>query len=237
MRQVLATLDCRILVVDDASVDGTAEIADQLAIQNPGCIRVLHRRAKRGLGPSYLDAFTFALGMGAERIIQMDADLSHDPQDLSMLLAASEYSDLVVGSRYLLPAFNGVQSSALRRWLSRAGNRYVQALTHLPVTDCTSGYRCWTRSALQRLDLTQIISSGFSIQVELLYAALRAGCRVIEVPIRFRRRYAGRSKLSFPIFTESLRVPWTLRRVSYARPGLSRFRSRHGETLATHHNS
>lgn len=215
---VLREITAQVLVVDDASTDGTAELAEQLSVRYPGQVRVIHRYGTKGLGRSYIDGFNAALEMGAERIIQMDADLSHDPGDLAALLSIAEHYDLVIGSRYLRQAQDLGQWSSFRRYLSRSANRYVHALTAMPVYDCTSGYRCWTRSALQRINFSEIFSKGFSIQVELLHAALLAGCRVAEVPIRFRRRYRGRSKLSLAILYESLMVPWTLRAMRQFRP-------------------
>lgn len=185
-----------------------------MAAGHPGRVYVRHRYGSRGLGRSYVEGFAAALCMGADLIVQMDADLSHDPRDLPAILAAAQDFDLVVGSRYPGHQLDS-RWSRTRRWISRAANRYVQALTHMPVDDCTSGYRCWTRYALERVNTASIRSTGFSIQVEMLHAALSAGCRIGEVPIRFDRRAGGRSKLSLGIVAESIVLPWRLRNTVY----------------------
>ena len=208
--RVLEHDGARALVVDDASPDGTGEIAEQLASQHPGRVEVIHRDGPRGLGYAYVAGLRRALDSGAELICQMDADLSHDPQYLPALVAAAATHDVVIGSRYV----NGVSvvNWPLRRLaLSTAANRYIQSVTGLPVKDCTSGYRCWRREALERVDLERTRSQGYSFIVEVLHEAWIAGCRLTEVPIIFVERRQGTSKLSGHVLFESALMPWRLR--------------------------
>jgi dolichol-phosphate mannosyltransferase len=201
--------DVDLLVVDDASPDGTGDVADDIARARPGRVHVLHRTGQRGLGRSYVDGIKHAMAMGADVVCQMDADLSHGPEYLPELIAATRDYDLVIGSRYV----NGISvvNWPLRRLiLSTAGNAYVRALTRLPVRDCTAGYRAWRRTTLDRVPLDRIESEGYSFQVEMLYHAVRAGCRVVEVPIIFVERRQGHSKLSRRVLLESLVFPWRL---------------------------
>ncbi len=199
----------RVLVVDDQSPDGTGELADQLARRQAGRIEVLHRRGRRGLGRSYLDGFRAALAGSADVICQMDADLSHDPAQLPLLIGAAADADLVIGSRY-------VPGGAIRNWplhrrlLSRFANLYVRTVTRLRVRDCTSGFRCWRRGALAALPLDRIASDGYSFLVETLFMAARRGARVREVPIVFVERRHGQSKLSGAVLAESVLMPWRL---------------------------
>jgi dolichol-phosphate mannosyltransferase len=208
--RVLAIADTRLLVVDDDSPDGTGEIADELAARHPGRVDVLHRNGPRGLGHAYVAGIRRALDGDAELICQMDADLSHDPQYLPSMVAAAASCDLVIGSRYL----NGVSvvNWPLRRLaLSTAANRYIRFVTGLPVNDCTSGYRCWRREALELVHLERVRSQGYAFLVETLYLAWRAECRVTEVPIIFVERRQGASKLSSGTLLESVLIPWRLR--------------------------
>jgi dolichol-phosphate mannosyltransferase len=206
---LLACENVSILIVDDGSPDGTGDIADRLARESVR-IQVLHRSGPRGLGRSYVEGMMLALGQGATHICQMDADLSHDPAAVPMLLAAARDADVVIGSRY-------VPGGEVRNWprrrllLSTVANAYVRALTGLTARDCTSGFRCWTRAALQRLPLERIRSDGYAFQVELTWEAARAGCRIVEVPITFVERRAGASKMSLAIIAESMLLPWRLR--------------------------
>ena len=202
--------DVRLLIVDDGSPDGTGEIADRLAREHAPRIDVLHRTGRRGLGRSYVDGFRRALDSGAEIVVQMDADLSHDPMYLPAILAATEHADLAIGSRYVR-GINVVNWPLKRLVLSTMGNRYVRAVTGLPIRDCTAGFRAWRRRALATLPLDRILSDGYSFQVETLYEAVRAGCTVVEVPIVFVERRDGESKLSTRVFVESLFMPWRLR--------------------------
>lgn len=199
-----------LLVIDDESPDGSGEVAEELARQYPGRMSVLRRRGKRGLGRSYVDGFRRALEMGVDVAIQMDADLSHDPAYLPVLLEATERYDLALGSRYV-QGISVVNWPLKRLVISTMGNRYVRAITGLPTRDCTAGFRAWRRSAIQALPLDRIASDGYSFQVETLYEAVRAGCTVVEVPIVFTERRQGQSKLSRGVLLESLLMPWRLR--------------------------
>jgi dolichol-phosphate mannosyltransferase len=199
----------RVLVVDDGSPDGTGDEADRLAAASHGRMSVLHRRGKRGLGRSYIDGFRAALDGGATHVLQMDADLSHDPADVPRLLDASAAADLVLGSRY-------VPGGRLRNWpahrlvLSAFANYYVRVITRMPVRDCTSGFRCWRRELLTRIPLDRIVSDGYAFQVELAWEALRAGGRLAEIPIVFVERREGASKMSGRVIVESALLPWRL---------------------------
>jgi dolichol-phosphate mannosyltransferase len=209
-RGVLAYPGFRMLVVDDGSPDGTGQVADGLATEYPGRIEVMHRTGKRGLGRSYVDGLRHALATtDAELIFQMDADLSHNPEHLPAMTAASANADVVIGSRYL----NGVSvvNWPLHRiFLSAFGNRYIRTVTGLSPADCTSGYRCWRREALARLPLDTMVSDGYAFLVEMLFDAARNGSRISEVPIIFVERRQGQSKLSSNVLIESLIMPWRL---------------------------
>ena len=206
---LLRTPDLRVLVVDDGSPDGTGEIADALARDAHGRVSVLHRAGPRGFGLSHIDGMGWALTTDATVICQMDADLSHDPADVPRLVAATNDAELVIGSRY-------VPGGRIENWprrrlvLSTFANQYVRAITRLRSRDCTSGFRCWRRSALERLPLKGLASNGYAFQVELLWEAEAAGCRVVEVPITFVERRQGVSKLSVRVIRESAVMPWRL---------------------------
>jgi dolichol-phosphate mannosyltransferase len=195
-----------VLVVDDGSPDGTGMIADRLAEERPE-VRVLHREAKEGLGRAYLAGFQVALDGGAELILEMDADFSHDPADLPRLIAAAGAADLVLGSRYV-PG-GGVQNwGALRRLVSRGGSWYARMLLGVPVRDLTGGFKCFNRRVLERIDLSQVHADGYGFQIELTYMAIRAGFTVAEVPILFRERREGHSKMTAKIALEAVwKVP------------------------------
>jgi dolichol-phosphate mannosyltransferase len=199
----------RLLVVDDQSPDGTGDIAEELARQYPGRIDVMHRTGRRGLGRSYVDGFRAALAGTDELICQMDADLSHDPEQLQALVAGASGADLVIGSRYV--AGGSIVNWPLRRlFLSRFANRYIRTVTRLRARDCTSGYRCWRRATVATLPLDRISSDGYSFLVETLFMAARRGARVAEVPITFVERRRGESKLSSGVLIESVLMPWRL---------------------------
>lgn len=198
-----------VLVVDDGSPDGTGDVADVLAGESGGRVSALHRTGPRGLGLSYIDGLQRALRTDATRICQMDADLSHDPADVPRLLAASAHADLVIGSRYV-PGGRIENWPKQRMFLSALANRYIRAITRLPINDITSGFRCWRREALQRLPLHQITSDGYAFLVELTWEAMSTGCRITEVPITFVERRHGASKLSGRVLVESALVPWRL---------------------------
>jgi dolichol-phosphate mannosyltransferase len=208
--QVLAIPDTRVLVVDDDSPDGTGRIADELAARHEGRVEVLHRQGPRGLGHAYVAGIRRALKNDARLICQMDADLSHDPQYLPSMVKAAESYDLVIGSRYLRGV--SVVNWPLRRLaLSTAANRYIRFVTGLPVKDCTSGYRCWRREALERMHMERVHSQGYAFLVETLHTAWLAGSRITEVPIIFVERRQGSSKLSSGTLLESVLMPWRLR--------------------------
>jgi dolichol-phosphate mannosyltransferase len=192
----------RLLIVDDQSPDGTGRLADQLASEHSGRMRVLHRTGHRGLGRSYVDGLREALREPVDVICQMDADLSHDPGQLPALI-------VVIGSRYV-PGGRIVNWPLRRRLLSRFANGYVRTVTRLVVRDCTSGYRCWRRDALASLPLDRLTSDGYAFLVEMLYVAARRGCRVSEVPITFVERRLGESKLSSGVVIESAIAPWRI---------------------------
>jgi dolichol-phosphate mannosyltransferase len=210
--------DLQVLVVDDGSPDGTGAIADGLAAAHAR-VQVLHRTGARGLGLSYIDGMRHALAGDATHICQMDADLSHNPADVPRLLEAAQRADLVIGSRYV-PG-GRVENWPLRRIvLSAFANRYVRVITRLPITDCTSGFRCWRREALARMPLDRIASDGYAFLVELAWEAVNAGCTIAEVPITFVERREGASKLSGGVIVESALLPWRLA----ARPRVRRAR-------------
>jgi dolichol-phosphate mannosyltransferase len=219
--------DHRVLVVDDASPDGTGRIADGLASELPA-VEVLHRTRKQGLGRAYLAGFERALEGGADLVIVMDADYSHDPVHLPALLAASQMSDLVLGSRYVRGG-QIIDWPPLRRLLSRAGSLYSRLLLGVRVRDLTGGFRCIRRQVLEAVELPTLRSQGYVFNIELTYRALRAGFTVTEVPIVFHDRTVGESKISLPIAVEalwlvpSLRFPslrklWPARKVPLAHP-------------------
>jgi dolichol-phosphate mannosyltransferase len=209
LERLLAIPDLRILVVDDASPDGTGQLADQFAAANRARVQVLHRTGKRGLGLSYIDGMYVALRTDATHICQMDADLSHNPADVPRLLAAAEQAEFVIGSRYV-PGGRIENWPLHRRLLSAFANRYIRAITRLTIRDCTSGFRCWRREALEQLPLASIRSDGYAFIVELAWEASRAGLRCAEVPITFVERREGASKLSGMVIIESAIVPWRL---------------------------
>jgi dolichol-phosphate mannosyltransferase len=206
---VLAHPGFRMLVVDDDSPDGTGEVAEGLARSHPGRVEVMHRKGPRGLGRSYIDGLRHALASGADLIFQMDADLSHNPEYLPRIAEAAGQYDVVIGSRYLT-GVSVVNWPLHRIFLSAFANRYVRAVTRIAVADCTSGYRCWRREALERLPLDSMVSNGYAFIVEMLYEASRRGCRIGEVPIIFIERRLGQSKVSGRVLAESLIVPWRL---------------------------
>lgn len=209
-RGVLAREGFRMLVVDDGSPDGTGAVADALAAEYPGRMEVMHRTGPRGLGRSYVDGLQKAIAQAdVDLVCQMDADLSHNPEYLPALVAATTDHDMVIGSRYL----NGVSvvNWPLHRiFLSAFANRYIRLVTSLKPRDCTSGFRCWRREALARLPLRDMVSDGYAFLVEMLFEASRRGCRIGEVPIIFIERRQGQSKVSGAVLAESLITPWRL---------------------------
>jgi dolichol-phosphate mannosyltransferase len=196
----------RILVVDDNSPDGTGELADRLA-ERLDSVSVLHRNLKEGLGPAYVAGFRHALAAGAGLVLEMDSDFSHDPAYLPRLLEAGERADLAIGSRYV--DGGGVSDwSPLRRAVSRGGSAYARLVLGLEVRDLTGGFKCFRREVLEAIDLDSIESRGYAFQVEMTYRAIQLGFDVVEVPIVFRERRAGTSKMGGSIVVEAaLRVP------------------------------
>lgn len=208
--RLLAYPRIRVLVVDDASPDGTGATVAELARAEPR-VGLLARPGKLGLGTAYLAGFRRALAEGAQFIFEMDADFSHDPRYLPDLLAAAEAgADLVIGSRYV-PGGGTTDWGLLRRLISRGGNLYAGLLLGLPVADATGGFRCYRRRVLEELDLDRVRSNGYAFQIEMAYRTLRAGFRVAEVPIIFPDRRVGKSKMSRRIVAEALINVWKLR--------------------------
>lgn len=199
----------RLLVVDDASPDGTGDMADALAERWPGRISVFHRRGPRGLGLAYVDGLKRALAEPVDAIGQMDADLSHDPKYLPDLVAALESHDMVIGSRYL-SGISVINWPLHRIILSAFANRYIRFVTGMSPRDCTSGFRVWRREALARLPLDRARANGYAFLTEMLYEAERHACRIGEVPIVFVERQEGYSKVSQKVLMESLFTPWRL---------------------------
>lgn len=203
---VRALADYRVLVIDDASPDGTGQLADRLAAEL-GYVEVLHRPRKEGLGPAYLAGFRHALAAGAELVLELDCDFSHDPRDVPRLLAAMAEADLVLGSRYV-PGGSVGNWGLGRRLVSVAGSWYARLLLGVRVGDLTGGFKCYRRVVLEGIDLDAISSKGYAFQIETTYRALRAGFRVAEVPIAFVERRSGRSKMSRRILLEAIwKVP------------------------------
>jgi dolichol-phosphate mannosyltransferase len=198
--------DARILVIDDNSPDGTGGIADRLAADRDD-VDVLHRERKEGLGPAYLDGFRRALELGADLVVEMDCDFSHDPNDVPRLVAAAEDADVVLGSRYV-PGGGTRNWGRVRRLISRGGSLYAQILLGLRIRDLTGGFKVYRRAVLETIDLDAIDSKGYAFQIEGTYRSLRAGFRVVEVPIVFADREVGGSKMSRSIVLEAIwKVP------------------------------
>ena len=195
-----------VLIVDDNSPDGTGQIADRLA-EELDRLRVLHRPGKQGLGRAYLDGFALALENGADLVMEMDADFSHDPADIPRLIAASGAADLVLGSRYV-PGGGVLNWGFMRRALSWGGSAYARILLGLPVRDLTGGFKCFNARVLRGLDLSGVHADGYGFQIELTYRAVKAGFTVAEVPILFRERRVGQSKMTARIALEAVwKVP------------------------------
>jgi dolichol-phosphate mannosyltransferase len=198
----------RVLVVDDGSPDGTGQIADELAAQHDW-LEVLHRAEKNGIGPAYLAGFRRALDGGAGYVMEMDSDFSHDPADLARLLDATVRGpaqgggDLALGSRYV-PGGGVTDWGRLRRFVSEGGSTYARWVLGLRVRDLTGGFKCFRREVLEAIEFEGVRSQGYAFQVELTYRAVRAGFRVVEVPITFRDRQRGQSKMSWRIAAEAM---------------------------------
>jgi dolichol-phosphate mannosyltransferase len=205
----------RVLVVDDGSPDGTGELADRLAAVHDW-VEVLHRSEKNGIGPAYLAGFRYALERGAGYVMEMDADFSHDPGDLARLLAATDRespdgADLALGSRYV-PGGGVREWGLLRRFISEGGSTYARWVLGLEVRDLTGGFKCFRREVLEAIHFDGVRSQGYAFQVELTYRAVRAGFRVVEVPIVFRDRQQGQSKMSWRIAAEAM---WLVPRLRF----------------------
>lgn len=216
-----AVPEVEVCVIDDASPDGTGDVADALARDEPG-VHVLHRAGKEGLGKAYLDGFAWALERGYDAVVEMDADGSHRPEDLRSLLTAATDADVVIGSRWV-DGGAVVNWAPHRRALSVGANAYVRVLLGMPVRDATAGFRLYRAEALRRMGLRDVASQGYCFQVDLTWRAVRAGLRVVEVPIVFVEREIGTSKMSRDIVVESLRnvTAWGVaHRTRQARDGL-----------------
>jgi len=210
IEQVLAQdASLQVLVVDDNSPDGTGQLADELSRSNER-IHVLHRPVKLGLGSAYRDGFRRAMELGADLLIEMDADFSHDPSVLPLFLEQIKAHDLVIGSRYL----NGISvvNWPLRRlMLSYGANWYTRLITGLTIMDCTSGFKCFRRSLIEAIDLDRVRSDGYSFQIEMHFRSAELGARICEVPIIFIDRRSGQSKMSKRIVREAVLMVWKLK--------------------------
>ena len=197
-------LDGHVLVVDDGSPDGTGELAERVADEDPR-VAVLHRTGKEGIGPAYRAGFQRALAAGAQRIVEMDCDFSHDPARLPALVAATESADLALGSRYA-PGGGVARWGPLRRAISRGGCWYARRVLRVEVRDLTGGFKCFRREVLEAIPLERVSAAGYGFQIEMTYRALMLGFRVVEVPIIFSEREHGRSKMSHGIVWEAARL-------------------------------
>ncbi len=209
----------RVLVVDDNSPDGTGKLADELS-KSDDRIAVLHRPAKMGLGSAYRDGFRRAISLGADLLIEMDADFSHDPAILPLFIEKSKEYDLIIGSRYL-HGISVVNWPLRRLMLSYGANVYTRLITGLKVMDCTSGFKCFRRSLIERIDLDSVRSDGYSFQIEMNFHANQLGVRICEVPIIFIDRRAGHSKMSKKIVREAIFMVWKLKLGSLFGKGVS----------------
>jgi dolichol-phosphate mannosyltransferase len=221
VRAVRAAIAGSILIVDDNSPDGTGEIADRLAGEHDA-VEVFHRPVKEGLGRAYLAGFSRALEGGADLILEMDADFSHDTADLPRLIEAADDADLVLGSRYI--SGGGVAGWAWhRRLLSRGGCWYARMILGVPVHDLTGGFKCFRREVLETVDLEEVHADGYGFQIEMTYRTIRAGFRVKELPITFHDRRAGTSKMDSRIAAEAVwKVPTLRWRLRGRQPALTR---------------
>jgi dolichol-phosphate mannosyltransferase len=216
MVRALGEQDVSVLVIDDSSPDGTGELADRLAGELDH-VHVLHRERKEGLGPAYLAGFRHALAGGAELILEMDADFSHDPNDVPRLIERASKADIVLGSRYV--EGGSIRNwGRLRRFVSAGGSAYARRVLSVHVRDLTGGFKCFRREVLETIELDAITSRGYAFQIETTYRALRAGFRVVEVPIAFVDRERGGSKMSRRIVLEAIwRVPMLRLRALFGR--------------------
>ncbi len=202
-----------VLVIDDASPDGTGEIADAIAARDPR-VKVLHRTAKEGLGKAYLAGFAWALSQRYDLVLEMDADFSHNPKYLPELLRRVRDSDLVLGSRNV-PGGGTLNWGVGRKLLSRGGSLYARTILGIPVRDLTGGFKCFRREVLEAIDLPSVQCSGYAFQIELTYRTIKKGFRVVEVPIVFEDRRVGQSKMSRRIVLEAIAKVWSIRRSGF----------------------
>jgi len=201
--------DLRVLIADDNSPDGTGQVADDFAVRYPGRVHVLHREKKEGLGPAYIAGFKQAIALGADYIIQMDADFSHQPKYIPELIAAAANSDMVIGSRYIKGGSVDESWSFFRVALSWFANRvYTPTILRIPVHDATGGFRLWRRDTLVGMNLDRFRSSGYVFQVELTYVAHRLGFKIAEIPIHFPDRVRDISKMDLRIQIEAALRVW-----------------------------
>ena len=202
-----AAPEAELLFVDDNSPDGTGDVIEEMMKSEPR-LHCLHRTKKEGLGRAYVAGFETALGLGADRVVQMDCDFSHDPKDLPRLTA--EDADLVIGSRYVKGG--GTPGWPFkRRLISRAGGVFIRAVTGMPLRDPTGGFKCWTAAALRKIDFDTVASAGYSFQLEMNHRAWKAGCSIREIPIVFTDRARGYSKITPGIAVESVKISLALR--------------------------
>lgn len=206
----LSVPELHLLVVDDNSPDGTGDIAESLKEKYPGQISVLHREGKLGLGTAYIQGFKICLDRGAEAIVQMDADFSHDPKQVIPLLAHLEENDLVLGSRYVQGGSLDHSWAAWRKSLSAFGNLYARLILRLPVLDVTGGFRAWRSETLLGIPLDRVKSQGYAFQVEMAYITHTLGYKIKEIPIYFAERERGESKMSLAIQLEAARRVWSI---------------------------
>ena len=213
MSEAVLACGVEVLFVDDNSPDGTGDVLDSLAAHSPR-VHVLHRERKEGLGRAYVAGFAKALELGADLVVQMDCDFSHDPKDVPRLVAECEGgADLAIGSRYV----RGGSTPGWplkRRLISRAGGIFIRTVTGMPFRDPTGGFKCWRRTALEKIDFATVASAGYSFQLEMNHRAWKAGLVVREIPIAFTDRVAGYSKITAGIAKESLKIAWRLRRAA-----------------------
>ena len=225
MSEAVLKNDVELLFVDDNSPDGTGKVIDELAAKEPR-IHVLHREKKEGLGRAYVAGFSTAIELGAELIVQMDCDFSHDPKDIPRLVETistpipggqsnnqtiKQCPDLVIGSRYV-PGGSTPGWPFKRRLISRAGGIFIRTVTGMPVRDPTGGFKCWRKTTLEKIDFTTVASAGYSFQLEMNHRTWKAGLSIKEIPIAFTDRVAGYSKITAGIAKESLKIAWRLRR-------------------------
>jgi dolichol-phosphate mannosyltransferase len=203
--------DRHLIIVDDASPDGTGELADKLAAQHPQEITVMHRRGKLGLGTAYAKGFQVALGMGAEVIVQMDADFSHSPEYIPKMVQQLENYDVVVGSRYVPGGQVDERWSWWRYLLSWwANHAYARLILNIKAQDATAGFKAFRRSVLEAIDFTQVVSNGYVFQVEIAYLCQKMGFSILELPIYFEDRRIGKSKMSVPVKVEAVWRVWQI---------------------------